>query len=204
MSFLKKVKGVADQHIYNGSNTLVLQKDIKKDFNDIGIWFSSDPEYAKAFGTVRKFILPTSAKFLKVNGANAFKFLFYSEVYTSIFNDELAHYAINLYLSDSAYKNITEEEEDSIDILQQELLDILSKGMSSKDLNYVKKDFERLLEASVLYYVPYLKKMKKYLMNRGYDGLYFPKENPLDDQNHEAWVIFNPSHFDMKPIALGA
>ena len=180
--------------IYNGSKNLILKKVIKDDFNSIGTWFSSSPKYAELFGTLRKFELPSNLKFIDLDGRGAaFKFLWALGVHKEMFEEGWISLAKDYYLGAPEKKdNLSKEDVKAHNSLKRDY----KKFTGKKPLHSEKK----MMEMLVTWNKEYLTAYKKYLISKGFDGIYFPKRTPLDGEAHEAWVIFEPTKHDMKPI----
>jgi hypothetical protein len=177
---LKKILADTENTIiYNGSNNLVMHKKIKDDFNSLGVWFSSSEKYASLFGKVRKFKLQ-GGSFLDVDGSSIVKFLYYKDVYEKMFGKEANTIAQNMYFGKKLDPSVLKYEKKAL------------QNLSS--VTCPQSDIESKIRASIGFHAPYLEAVKKYLMAKGYDGLYFPKETPLDGEPHEAWLIFEPTN----------
>jgi hypothetical protein len=175
---LKKILADTENTIiYNGSNNHVMHKKIKDDFNSLGVWFSSSEKYASLFGKVRKFKLG-GGKFLEVAGSSIVKFLYYKDVYEKMFGKEANMFAHSMYFGKKFDSTILKYEKKALQKLSS--------------VTCPQADIESKIRASIGFHAPYLEAVKKYLMAKGFDGLHFPKETPLDDEQHEAWLIFEP------------
>jgi hypothetical protein len=176
---LKKILADTENTIiYNGSNNLVMHKKIKDDFNSLGVWFSSSEDYASQLGKVRKFKL-NDGNFLDADGRrDILKFLYYSEVYEKMFGKEANMLAQSMYFGKKLDPSMLKYEKKALQKLSS--------------VTCPQADIESKIRASIGFHAPYLEAVKKYLMAKGFDGLHFPKETPLDGQQHEAWLIFEP------------
>jgi hypothetical protein len=191
-TLLKTIIGhrlVASRTVYNGSDKLVLDKKIIDDFNSLGVWFSTDPDYAKRFGKLRKFSLE-DGNFLEMEGSGSIlRFLYFSEVYEDVFGPYSNKFAKDLYLGRKLGSWLDASDEDAEDSFEEEY-DLALDEL--KNLKTSSSDIEERIRVSVGFYAPYLTALKKYLKGKGYDGFYFSN---LDGHKHDAWVVFEPSRF---------
>jgi len=158
-----------------------MRKKIKDDFNSLGVWFSSSEDYASQFGKVREFRIK-DGNFLDADGRkDILKFLYYSEVYEKMFGKEANLIAQNMYFGRKLDPTALRYENKALQKLS--------------DVTCPQSNIEAKIRASIGFHAPYLEAVKKYLINKGYDGLHFPKETSLDNEPHEAWLIFDPANF---------
>jgi hypothetical protein len=182
-------KVAASRIVYNGSDKLVLDKKITDDFNSLGVWFSSDPLYAKQFGKLRKFSLE-DGNFLEMKGSGSIlRFLYFSEVYEDVFGPYSNKFAKDLYLDRKLGSWIDDSDGDAEDIFEEEYDLALAE---LKNLKTSSSDIKERIRVSVGFHAPYLIALKKYLKRKGYDGFYFSN---LDGHTHDAWVVFEPARF---------